>query len=97
MSGGIAYVLDDDGTFSTRCNIGMVELGPLGSAEETKRVHALIVRHHQYTGSKLAERILADWDSYAAKFVKVLPTEYRAVLERQHLGTNNDMARLAAV
>jgi glutamate synthase domain-containing protein 3 len=57
----------------------------------------LIVRHHQYTGSKLAERILADWDSYAAKFVKVLPTEYRAVLERQHLGTNNDMARLAAV
>ena len=97
MSGGIAYVLDDDGTFSTRCNTGMVELGPLSSDEETKRVHALIVRHHQYTGSKLAERILADWDSYAAKFVKVLPTEYRAVLERQHLGTNNDMARLAAV
>ena len=97
MSGGIAYVLDDDGSFSTRCNAGMVELGPLGDSEETKRVHALIVRHHQYTGSKLAERILADWDSYAAKFVKVLPTEYRAVLERQHLGTNNDMARLAAV
>jgi glutamate synthase (ferredoxin) len=97
MSGGIAYVLDDDGSFSTRCNTGMVELGPLGDSEETKRVHALIVRHHQYTGSKLAERILADWDSYAAKFVRVLPTEYRAVLERQHLGTSNDMARLAAV
>jgi glutamate synthase domain-containing protein 3 len=97
MSGGIAYVLDDDGTFNTRCNTGMVELGPLGDSEEAKRVHALIVRHHQYTGSKLAERILADWDGYAAKFVKVLPTEYRAVLERQHLGTNNDMARLAAV
>ena len=97
MSGGIAYVFDDDGTFNTRCNTGMVELGPLGSDEETKRVHALIVRHHQYTGSKLAERILADWDSAAARFVRVMPTEYRAVLERQHLGTNNDMARLAAV
>ena len=97
MSGGIAYVLDDDGTFSTRCNAGMVELGPLGNDEEKKRVHALIVRHHQYTGSKLAERILADWDSYVTKFVKVLPTEYRAVLERQHLNTNSDMARLAAV
>src|SRR5437667_6568058 len=72
MSGGIAYVLDDDGSFSTRCNTGMVELGPLGDSEETKRVHALIVRHHQYTGSKLAERILADWNSHATKFVKVL-------------------------
>jgi len=45
----------------------------------------------------VAERILADWDSYVAKFVRVMPTEYRAVLERQHLGTSNDMARLAAV
>jgi len=97
MSGGIAYVLDDDGSFKTRCNTGMVELGPLSSDEEKKRVHALIVRHHQYTGSKLAERILADWDSHAAKFVRVLPTEYRAVLERQHLSMNSDMARLAAV
>jgi glutamate synthase domain-containing protein 2/glutamate synthase domain-containing protein 1/glutamate synthase domain-containing protein 3 len=97
MSGGIAYVLDDDGTFNTRCNTGMVELGPLGSGEEIKRLHALIVRHHQYTASKLAERILADWDRAAAKFVRVMPTEYRAVLERQHLGTSNDMARLAAV
>jgi glutamate synthase (ferredoxin) len=97
MSGGIAYVLDDDGTFNTRCNTGMVELGPISGDDEIKRVHALIVRHHQYTGSKLAERILADWDSYGAKFVRVLPTEYRAVLERQHLSTNSDMARLAAV
>jgi len=97
MSGGIAYVLDDDGTFATRCNTGMVELGPMSDADELKRVHALVVRHHQYTQSVLAERILAGWDSYAGKFVRVLPTEYRAVLERQHLGASNDMARLAAV
>jgi glutamate synthase (NADPH/NADH) large chain len=97
MSGGIAYVLDEDGTFASRCNTGMVELGPLGDAEEIKRVHALIVRHRQYTESKLAERILNNWDVCAGKFVKVLPTEYRRVLERQHLGASNDMARLAAV
>ncbi len=97
MSGGVAYVLDEDGAFASRCNTGMVELGPLGGDDETKRVHALIVRHHQYTGSKLAERILNDWDSCAAKFVRVMPSEYRAVLERQHLSMNSDMARLAAV
>jgi glutamate synthase domain-containing protein 3 len=97
MSGGIAYVLDEDGTFATRCNTGMVEVGPIADRDELKRVHALIVRHHQYTASKLAERILADWDSRAQKFVRVMPTEYRAVLERQHLGKSNDMARLAAV
>jgi glutamate synthase domain-containing protein 2/glutamate synthase domain-containing protein 1/glutamate synthase domain-containing protein 3 len=97
MSGGIAYVLDEDGGFGSRCNTGMVELGPLSDAEEIKRVHALIVRHHQYTGSKRAEHILADWDAWVGKFVRVMPTEYRQVLERQHLGASNDMARLAAV
>ena len=49
MSGGIAYVLDEDGTFATRCNTGMVELGPISNHDEIKQLHALIVRHHQYT------------------------------------------------
>ena len=97
MSGGIAYVLDEDGSFASRCNMGMVELGPVTDDDDLHQLHALIVRHGQYTGSTVAERILKDWDSNAAKFVKVLPTEYRQVLERLHLGANNDMARLAAV
>ncbi|MGH7780967.1 MAG: glutamate synthase large subunit [Candidatus Binataceae bacterium] len=97
MSGGLAYVLDEDGRFAPRCNTGMVELGPVTDADDLKQLHALITRHGQYTQSTLAARILADWNSYAAKFVKVLPTEYRMVLERQHLGRGNDMARLAAV
>src|SRR5208283_5555698 len=95
MSGGIAYVLDEDGSFAARCNMGMVELGAVNDADDLNQLHALIVRHGQYTSSAVAERILKDWDAYAEKFVKVLPTEYRAVLERQHLGANNDMARLA--
>jgi glutamate synthase domain-containing protein 3 len=98
MSGGIAYVLDEDGSFASRCNLGMVELGAaVSDADDLKQLHALITRHRQYTGSTVAERALQDWDAFAKKFVKVLPTEYRAVLERQHLGANNDMARLAAV
>ncbi|MFZ0660378.1 MAG: glutamate synthase-related protein, partial [Candidatus Binataceae bacterium] len=97
MSGGLAYVLDEDGSFAPRCNLGMVELGPVTDPDDLKQLHALITRHRQYTQSAVAARILADWDAYAAKFVKVLPTEYRMVLERQHLGRGNDMARLAAV
>ncbi|MDB5108631.1 MAG: glutamate synthase large subunit, partial [Candidatus Binatus sp.] len=96
MSGGVAYVLDEDGSFATRCNPGMVELGPTTDSDELKLLHALIVRHHQYTESAVAERILNSWTGYSAKFVKVLPTEYRMVLERQHLNMNNDLARLAA-
>ncbi len=97
MSGGIAYVLDEDATFERRCNTGMVELGPIADSEELKRLHALIVRHHQYTASEQARMILDDWDNFAGKFVKVLPTEYRMVLERQHLNMSSDLARLAAV
>ncbi|HUO04145.1 MAG TPA: glutamate synthase large subunit [Candidatus Binataceae bacterium] len=97
MSGGVAYVLDEDGSFPAKCNTGMVELGPIANADELKQLHTLISRHHQYTESPVAKRILDNWDRHAAKFIKVLPTEYRQVLERQHLGANNDLARLAAV
>jgi len=72
-------------------------LSAVSDTDELKQLHALITRHRQYTGSTVAQRALQDWDAFAKKFVKVLPTEYRAVLERQHLGANNDMARLAAV
>jgi len=96
MSGGVAYVLDDDGSFPSRCNMGMVELHGLTDQAEASQVHALLVRHHQYTQSPVARRILDHWDEYAAKFVKVLPTEYRRVLERQ-LNMNSDLAKLAAV
>jgi glutamate synthase (NADPH) large chain len=97
MSGGVAYVLDEDGSFASRCNPGMVELGPIREQDELKQLHTLIARHFQYTDSAVAQRILNKWDDYASKFVRVLPTEYRMVLERQHLNMNSDLARLAAV
>ncbi len=97
MSGGVAYVLDEDGTFPAKCNRAMVELGPLSDRAEINQLHNLIVRHHQYTQSRRAGEILESWDDYVGRFVKVMPTEYRRVLENQHLNIGSDLARLAAV
>ena len=96
MSGGIAYVYDPDGSFPGRCNTGMVELFDLEDDEEARGlVHQLVTRHHQYTGSAVAERLLADWDNAARHFVKVMPTEYRKVLEAMDL--DEEAEKLAAV
>ncbi|MGH7948672.1 MAG: glutamate synthase subunit alpha, partial [Candidatus Binataceae bacterium] len=97
MSGGVAYVLDEDGTFLDCCNMGMVELGPVTAPDEIANLHTLITRHCQYTESAVGRRILDNWDAHLPLFQKVLPTEYRLVLERQHLSASNDLAKLAAV
>jgi glutamate synthase domain-containing protein 3 len=96
MSGGLAYVLDEDGSFAGNCKLGMVELHQLNEPNEIAQIHALLARHHQYTGSAVARRMLDEWAHYTAKFVKVMPTEYRRVLERQ-LNMKSDLAKLAAV
>jgi len=83
MSGGIAYVLDPDGTFHTRCNLDMVGLERLDEDEDLALVHGLLQRHVEYTGSTVASRLLADWPARAAHFVKVMPKEYRRVLEQR--------------
>ena len=100
MSGGVAFVLDEDGTFASRCNQAQVALEAvetektaaekpadsveanarhLGLADETI-LKGLIEKHAKYTGSAQAKRILADWDNYLARFVKVMPHEYRRAL-----------------
>lgn len=85
MSGGIAYVLDVDGNFDYFCNKGLVELTPLESIEDIKEVQQMISNHLHYTNSSLAERILTNWNEYLPKFVKVIPLEYKKVLEEQKL------------
>ena len=80
MSGGIAYVLDVDGDFKRRCNLGMVELGPLDQAEDIELVRGLIRRHVDYTGSTYARGILADWIDVQPRFVRVMPKDYKRVL-----------------
>jgi len=94
MSGGVAYVLDEDGTFATRCNTGMVALEALEPAD-VATVRTLVERHVAYTGSAVGQRLLDGWAAASAKLVKVMPTDYKAVLARQHL--DPEAARLAAI
>jgi glutamate synthase domain-containing protein 3 len=81
MSGGYAYVLDETDTFRQRCNMGMVELEEL-SAEDATFVAQLLEEHVSLTGSERAKALLADWEHTLGKFIKVIPTEYRRVLEK---------------
>ncbi|HEY3699928.1 MAG TPA: glutamate synthase-related protein, partial [Spongiibacteraceae bacterium] len=85
MSGGLAYVLDETGDFSARCNMGMVELESVDDAEDIAELKALIQRHAEYTGSTVALRLLASWQNALAKFVKVIPTDYKRVLLQQKI------------
>jgi glutamate synthase domain-containing protein 3 len=101
MSGGVAYVLDDEArSFARRCNKEMVSLGKLEDAEEIKVVHDLVSRHAQLTGSKRAEEILASWNQLVPSFVRVMPNDYRRVLEAQAkmraAGLSQEEAEMAA-
>jgi glutamate synthase domain-containing protein 3 len=82
MSGGVAFVLDEHQLFDTLCNLDMVDLESLWESKDEALLHDLITRHHQWTGSEQAERILDSWEEMAGKFVKVMPIDYRKSLER---------------
>ena len=82
MSGGIAFVLDEEGTFSSLCNKSMVELEPLVKAQDIELLRRLVENHHSLTESTLAERVLENWIAMLPKFVKVMPIDYRRVLEQ---------------
>ena len=79
MSGGLAYVYDEDGQFHQRCNMAMVALETLPDRDDAL-VKKLIEDHHRWTGSRRARDILDHWGSARAKFVKVFPNEYRRAL-----------------
>jgi len=80
MSGGFAFVLDEDGTFEKKCNLEMVELEGM-SAEDAAFVADFLERHHELTRSVKAKRLLTRWENTLSKFIKVVPIEYRRVLE----------------
>jgi glutamate synthase (NADPH/NADH) large chain len=81
MSGGIAYVYDEDGTFRYRCNQDMVTLESLFNPEDIQLIRRMIENHLKYTHSPVAKAILSDWDDELRRFVKVMPNDYRRVLE----------------
>jgi glutamate synthase (NADPH/NADH) large chain/glutamate synthase (ferredoxin) len=79
MSGGIAYVLDEDGGFRRRCNTQLVGFDPLDDAD-LELLHALVSEHGARTGSMVAAALLADWTSSCERFVKVMPHDYKRAL-----------------
>ena len=111
MSGGIAYVYDEDGQFSKRCNPAMVSLVKVLSADEQaatvdhavwhhgqadeELLKSLIEQHHSWTGSLRAREILDDWAAARAKFIKVFPNEYKRALGEIHAATLANAANAA--
>ncbi|HLP07574.1 MAG TPA: glutamate synthase large subunit [Opitutaceae bacterium] len=100
MSGGVAYVLDEAGDFATRVNKQMVGLDKVTAPEELAELRAQIERHAQLTGSARAKQVLAAWETFAPKFVKVLPKDYQRMLacidRAKAQGLTGDEAIMAA-
>jgi glutamate synthase domain-containing protein 3 len=82
MSGGIAYIYDKQGEFSEKCNLKMVELEELERKDE-KLIKELLIKHFHYTHSPAAKNILDDFKNEKRRFIKVMPREYKRVLEEQ--------------
>ncbi len=100
MSGGIAYVLDEKGDFSKRCNLEMVKLFKLEDDAEIEEVRSMIKKHAEYTKSDRAWKVLALWEEMLPRFVKVYPNDYRRVIETQkrfkESGLSDEEAIMAA-
>jgi glutamate synthase (NADPH/NADH) large chain len=100
MSGGIAYVYDEPGDFYKHCNLEMVALERLEDEKEISELRAIVEKHVNYTGSSPGTAILASWESALPKFVKVIPKDYKRMLEQidkmHSSGLTGDTALLAA-
>ena len=83
MSGGIAYILDESRSFESRCNKEMVAVERVTDPEELEEVQRMIAKHLQYTGSDRAQAILTGWLQWRELFVRVIPNDYRRMLEAQ--------------
>jgi glutamate synthase (NADPH/NADH) large chain len=83
MSGGIAYVWDPQQAFGERCNMEMVALEGVVDAQDISELQTLIEKHLRLTGSDVARHILESWETQLGAFVKVMPTDYKRVLEAQ--------------
>ena len=88
MSGGMAFIYDENGTFSERCNMEMVDLEPVTEEEDELLLRRLITDHAKLTGSSTAQTMSDSWEDMKKKFVKVMPRDYRRVLEARKLAAN---------
>ncbi len=100
MSGGVAYVLDVSGQFAQNCNQEMVDIEKLELKEDIAEVRELVSTHVNFTNSELGINILSKWDAFESLFLKVMPRDYRKVLDAlkrvEEKGLTGDEAALAA-
>jgi len=89
MSGGIAYIHDPTGTFPSKCNMGMVGLEKVVELEEQETLKGYLLEHVEYTGSTTAKELIEQWPEKIKEFVKVMPHDYKRVLQ-QKLNSNNN-------
>jgi glutamate synthase (NADPH/NADH) large chain len=104
MSGGVAYVYDEDGLFSKRCNPSMVSLEKVETQQAQPKVpqhlnqpdevilKTLIEKHLKYTESERAKFILDNWDKVRSQFIKVMPNEYKRALNELHASLTKEAA-----
>jgi glutamate synthase (NADPH/NADH) len=97
MSGGIAYVLDMAHTFASKVNQEMVELGKVTDPAEIAELRSLIEDHRHFTGSEAADRVLRDFHHLLPMFVRVMPLDYKRVLEEQAARVAEEKARQSTI
>jgi glutamate synthase (NADPH) large chain len=96
MSGGVAYVYDESELFDTRCNLDMVDLESVRTPQDQQQLRALLEAHVRYTRSAKARAILENWETRLPLFVKVMPIEYKRVLERMEQKESTDTETVSA-
>ncbi len=82
MSGGVAYIFDENQLFDTNCNLEMVDIESVVDEEDQKFLYKTIEKHIEYTDSSVARDLLKNWEESLPLFVKVMPLDYRRALEK---------------
>ncbi|HIP02333.1 MAG TPA: glutamate synthase large subunit [Campylobacterales bacterium] len=80
MSGGIAYIYDENNSLKQRINTEMVDLDKIEEKKESDEIKTMVENYIRYTGSKEAKKLLDDWDATVSKLIKVMPVDYKRVL-----------------
>jgi glutamate synthase (NADPH/NADH) large chain/glutamate synthase (ferredoxin) len=92
MSGGIAFILNEDGKFESRCNMGMVELEKVMAADDKLILWEMVTAHFTYTGSRKAKLVLDAWEVFLPKFLKIMPIDYKRVLAERKAAAAKEQA-----
>jgi glutamate synthase (NADPH/NADH) large chain len=97
MSGGTAYVFDHAQSLRSRCNLDMVELESVVEESDLWLLNGLIENHVRFTSSPLGRRVLDNWQHLVARFVKVMPIDYKRVLQAHRAASRPRPGQLTVV